>query len=131
MRFVPTILVCALISSACASPARQSVSAAPSDKCAAIADSTVAQAGLRIDHMPRPTGGLWTVPDSLRSGLPFRGEFVIDTSGRVEAGSIRVLESSNDDLSSFARARIAEMTWSPAEHHGCRIQYRVPFTIQR
>ena len=126
-----TVSTIALLALGCASPAPQAMSVPPTERCAAIADSALATAGLRIERMPRPVSGFWTVPDSLRSGLPFRGEFAIDTLGNVDPSSIKVFESSSDALSDFARSRLAKMTWSPAEHRGCRFRYRAPFTIPR
>ena len=47
-----------------------------------------------------------------------RLEFVIDTTGRVEAASIRILRSSHDAFETEARAALAGAVFRPARFSG-------------
>jgi protein TonB len=56
-------------------------------------------------------------------------EFVVDPQGRVEAGSIKVIETSHPDFAKAARAAVPAMRFSPARVNGraVRVLVRVPF----
>jgi len=56
-------------------------------------------------------------------------EFVVDVQGRVETGTIKVIESSHPGFATSARAAAPAMRFSPARVNGraVRVLVRVPF----
>ncbi|HEY0970873.1 MAG TPA: energy transducer TonB [Gemmatimonadales bacterium] len=58
--------------------------------------------------------------------------FVVDTTGRVEEGSIEVVESSHDLFTASVRRALAGMRFSPAEIGGRRVRQLVqqPFVFE-
>lgn len=73
-------------------------------------------------------------PDMLRSAS-VEGEvlvqFVVDTTGRVEVGSFRVVQSTHDQFTNSVRSAISNMRFRPAEIGGVRVRQLVqqPFAF--
>jgi TonB family protein len=73
-------------------------------------------------------------PDQLRaSGTEgaVLASFVVDTAGRVDAGTIRILESNNDAFSTSVRAALPSMRFVAAEVDGGKVKQlvQVPFVF--
>jgi periplasmic protein TonB len=74
-------------------------------------------------------------PEALRSaGVEgeVRLQFVVDTTGRVESGSVKVARSTNDLFASAARAAVPRMRFYPAEIGTRKVRQLVelPITFQ-
>lgn len=82
-----------------------------------------------------PGTGIPSYPEALRSaGVEgeVRLQFVVDTAGRVEGGSVKVSRATNDLFASAARAAIPRMRFYPAEIGGRKVRQLVelPLTFQ-
>jgi periplasmic protein TonB len=80
-------------------------------------------------HAPEPR-----YPDALRAaGITGNviTEFVVDTSGRAEPGSLVVLEATRDEFSEAVRAALPRFRFTPGELAGRRVRKRVrmPFAF--
>jgi TonB family protein len=69
----------------------------------------------------------WRIPDSLRS---IEGrvvlQWVIDTNGRVAAGSVRILSSSHPGFEAVAREWVIAQLWSPGRIDGRAVPVQSP-----
>lgn len=73
-------------------------------------------------------------PDQLRANATegaVLASFVVDTSGRVDAGTIRILESTNDAFTTSVRAALPSMAFVAAEVDGRKVKQLVqlPFVF--
>ena len=73
-------------------------------------------------------------PDMLRSGNvegEVLAQFVVDTTGRAEAGSLKILKSSHDLFIQSVRNALPQMRFIPAEVGGRKVKQLVqqPFTF--
>jgi protein TonB len=80
-----------------------------------------------IGDMPRPH-----YPDALRAaglGGHVLVQFVVDTTGRIEPQSVRVLESTHDLFARSVLAVLPRFRFQPAEVNGKRIRMaaQMPF----
>jgi protein TonB len=67
-------------------------------------------------------------PEALRSsgvGGEVTGQFVVDTLGRVETGSFKVLKATNDMFASAVRSHLPRMRFYPAEVGGRKVRQLV------
>lgn len=67
-------------------------------------------------------------PEALRSsgvGGEVTGQFVVDTLGRVEPGSFKVLKATNDMFASAVRSHLPRMRFYPAEVGGRKVRQLV------
>lgn len=67
-------------------------------------------------------------PEALRSsgvGGEVQAQFVVDTLGRIEAGSFKVQKSSNDLFASAVRSHLPRMRFYPAEVGGRKVRQLV------
>jgi protein TonB len=81
-----------------------------------------------------PGTGNLRYPDMLRSANvegEVLAQFVVDTTGRFEAGSFKVLKSSHDLFTSAVRSALPNMRFYPAEVGGRKVKQLVqqPFTF--
>jgi protein TonB len=81
-----------------------------------------------------PGTGNLRYPDMLRSANvegEVLAQFVVDTTGRVEAGSFKVLKSSHDLFTAAVRSALPNMRFYPAEVGGRKVKQLVqqPFTF--
>jgi protein TonB len=62
-------------------------------------------------------------------------EFVVDTTGRAEMDTFRVLRSSDEQFTQSVRTAVAELIFTPAELKGRKVrqlvQYPFIFTMAR
>jgi protein TonB len=58
-----------------------------------------------------------------------RAQFVVDTLGRVEHGSVRILETSHDQFSAAVRDALAGARFTPAEAGGHKVRQLVEQTF--
>lgn len=74
-------------------------------------------------------------PESMKHGTTTRGEvvaqFVVDTTGRADVGTFRVLRTTNAAFSDAARAGVSQARFYPAEiaHRRVRQLVQLPFTF--
>jgi len=89
-----------------------------------------------VEERPERIGGpMPRFPDLLRqAGIDGRVllEFVVDTAGHVERGSIKVLSSTNQLFEQPAREAIAESTFRPGKisGHPVRVRVQQPINFQ-
>jgi TonB family protein len=90
----------------------------------------------QVDQPARPDSGALTpsYPDSLfRAGVTGRviAEFVVDTAGRVEAGSVDLYDQSDARFADAVRATLARAHFQPAMRGGrpVRQSMQVPFVF--
>jgi protein TonB len=81
-----------------------------------------------------PGTGNLRYPDMLRSANvegEVLAQFVVDTTGRFEAGSFKVLKSSHDLFTAAVRSALPNMRFYPAEVGGRKVKQLVqqPFTF--
>ena len=81
-----------------------------------------------------PGTGNLRYPDMLRSSNvegEVLAQFVVDTSGRYESGSFKVLKSSHEQFTSAVRNALPNMRFYPAEVGGRKVKQLVqqPFTF--
>lgn len=69
---------------------------------------------------PRPRLEWEPTPGEITDGSCFRAdfEFVVDTLGIPEVGTVRVIRSTNPRFTEAARARIGAMRYTPAQRDG-------------
>jgi protein TonB len=82
-----------------------------------------------------PNGARPNYPETLRSaGVEgeVRAQFVVDTTGRAEPNSLKILGSSNDLFTAAVRSALPRMRFFPAEVGGRKVRQLVeqPFTFQ-
>jgi periplasmic protein TonB len=85
--------------------------------------------------MALPGSGSPRYPSMLQSaGIEgdVRAQFVVDTVGRVEPGSVRILESSHESFSQAVRDALARARFVPAEARGRKVRQLVeqPFSFK-
>lgn len=131
-------MVAALLAfAACAkAPAPESVPApvavAPSDGCAAIRDEFFADSLRRVDNLPAPVlkkGKL--VPEPIprpyprgvvgRNGAEFVVEVLVDTLGKADMKTFKVVKSSHAYLTRSLRSAFSKWTFEPSLRRGCRV----------
>ena len=77
---------------------------------------------------PIPSTQQVAFPEALRSsgvGGEVTGQFVVDTLGRVEPGSFKVLKATNDMFASAVRSHLPRMRFYPAEVGGRKVRQLV------
>ena len=84
--------------------------------------------------MPAPGNAPPRYPDMLRSANvegEVLAQFVVDTTGRYEAGSFKVLKSSHDLFTNAVKAALQNMNFYPAEVGGRKVKQLVqmPFVF--
>lgn len=103
-----------------------------------VTDQTYFEFQVEKQVVPAPGNQGPRYPDMLRSAN-VEGEvlvqFVVDTTGRVEHGSIKVLKSSHDLFTNAVRSALGGMRFYPAEIGGRRVKQLVQqpfnFTLTR
>ncbi len=81
-----------------------------------------------------PGSGHPAYPDALRSS-GVEGEalvqFIVDTTGRAEPASLKVLRATHDAFGQAVRSALPQMRFLPAEIGGCKVRMLVqqPFTF--
>ena len=107
---------------------------------AARGDSVYGPASLLVDRPAglEPGGAQPRYPEMLRrAGVTGRVvvRFVVDTAGRVEPGSVRVVESDHELFAQAVRAALPRLRFAPAEAGGRRVRQLVEmpfeFTLER
>jgi protein TonB len=85
------------------------------------------------DHSPKPN-----YPETLRSAQiegQVKAQFVVDTTGRADPGSLKILESTNDLFTAAVRSVLPRLRFFPAETGGRKVRQLVQlpfnFTINR
>lgn len=93
----------------------------------------------QVEKQVEPIGSTQQVafPEALRAsgvGGEVSAQFVVDTTGRIESGSFKVLKASNDLFASAVRSHIPRMRFYPAEVAGRKVrqlvQQQFVFNIQ-
>ncbi len=84
----------------------------------------------QVEKQVEPIGSTQQVafPEALRSsgvGGDVQAQFVVDTLGRVETGSFKVLKASNDLFGSAVRSHLPRMRFYPAEVGGRKVRQLV------
>lgn len=72
-------------------------------------------------------------PDALRRagiGGVVQLQFVVGTSGKVEASSVEVIESPAAALSAAAKRAVARVEFKPGMHHGVAVRSRVLLPVE-
>jgi protein TonB len=101
---------------------------------APVADQTYFEFQVEKQVAPAPGNRAPSYPDMLRSAN-VEGEvlvqFVVDTTGRVENGSIKILKSSHDLFTNSVRQALNSMRFYPAEIGGRKVKQLVqqPFNF--
>ena len=105
---------------------------------APVADQTYFEFQVEKQVAPAPGNRGPSYPDMLRSAN-VEGEvlvqFVVDTTGRVESGSVKILKSSHDLFTNSVRNALNSMRFYPAEIGGRKVKQLVQqpfnFTLTR
>jgi len=82
---------------------------------------------------PRPSNPAPRYPDMLRSANvegEVLAEFVLDTTGRPNMETFKVLKSSHDDFSEAVRKSLPNMVFYPAEVGGKKVKQVVQMPFQ-
>jgi periplasmic protein TonB len=90
--------------------------------------SQVEKPALPRDHNPNPKYP--SVLENSRTEGTVLAQFVVDTLGRADMGTLKVLESSNDLFSSSVRAAIQQWRFYPAEAGGRRVKQIVQLPLK-
>ena len=106
----------------------------------ATAPSTGVMNDLQVDRQVSVLSGYRTprYPEALRAaGIEetLNASFVVDTSGRVESGSLEIPDAKHAAFIAAVREALAKARFRPAESHGRRVRQRVVqafvFSLQR
>ena len=103
-----------------------------------VGDQTYFEFQVEKQVAPAPGNAAPRYPDMLRSAN-VEGEvlvqFVVDTTGRVESGSLKILKTSHDLFTNSVRQALASMRFYPAEIGGRKVKQLVQqpfnFTLTR
>ncbi len=113
-------------------PAPVAVAVAPADGCAAIRNEFFADSLHRVDNLPTPVlkkGKL--VPEPIprpypkgvigRNGAEFVVEVLVDTLGKADMKTFKVIKSTHAYLTRSLRTAFSKWTFEPSLRRGCRV----------
>jgi TonB family protein len=86
-----------------------------------------------VDEKPSVLTGQLVYPELLRQagmGGHVTVQAVIDTTGRVEPTSVRILQSSNPGFEQAARSYVLKALWRPGRSHGRAVRVLVNIPIE-
>ena len=129
------VTVVVLAATACASRSREpetrnaQMIAAPTDSCVVAREEAAANPRLDVDRVPTPVR---MQPPPIRTPVPrtalrrdgsstLRVEVLVDTLGKPDMSTFRVIESTSAWLTTGARTAIAQWTFEPALRYGCKV----------
>lgn len=125
--------VVAAAAGACASAATRTQNAQllapPADSCVLAREDAAADPHLEVERVPTPVR---MVPPPIRRPVPrtavrrdgssvLRVEVLVDTLGKPDMTTFKVLESTSAWLTTGARTAIAQWTFEPALRSGCKV----------
>lgn len=102
---------------------------APADRCALAREDAALDPRLDVEKVPSPVE---MKPAPIRTPVPrsalrrdgssvIKVEVLVDTLGRPDMSTFKVLESSSAWFTTGARNAIAKWTFTPAERDGCKV----------
>jgi outer membrane biosynthesis protein TonB len=129
------LLIAPLIVAACASGARPAAGTdarlitTPIDKCVLAREDAAADPRLDVEKVPVPVK---MDPAPIRPRVPrnalrrdgssvIKVEVLVDTLGKPDMTTFKVIESSHAWFTTGAKAAIAKWTFEPAERDGCKV----------
>jgi outer membrane biosynthesis protein TonB len=124
------IIVAAAVLSACAPRKRDAqLLAAPADSCVIARENAAADPRLEVERVPTPVR---MVPAPIRRNPPrgalrpdgssvLRVEVLVDTLGKPDMTTFKVLESTSAWLTTGVRQAITAWTFEPALLYGCKV----------
>jgi hypothetical protein len=103
--------------------------APPTDRCTLAREDAALDPRLDVERVPAPVE---MKPAPIRRPVPrnvlrrdgssiIRVEVLVDTLGKPDMTTFKVLESSNAWFTTGARSAIAKWTFTPAEREGCKV----------
>ncbi len=103
--------------------------AAPADSCVLAREDAAADPRLEVERVPTP---VQMVPPPIRRPIPasalrrdgsssLKVEVLVDTLGKPDMTTFRVIESTSAWLTTGARQAIARWTFEPALRNGCKV----------
>jgi len=116
--------------SACAPKTRNAqLLAPPTDSCVIARENAAADPRLEVERVPTPTA---MTPPPIRRNPPrgalrpdgssiLRVEVLVDTLGKPDMTTFKVLESTSAWLTTGAQQAIARWTFEPALLYGCKV----------
>lgn len=131
-------MLVALAAAGCASASRRTApeetvaTVASGDGCAAIRDEFFADSLRRVERLPAPIlrkGRLVPAPIPRpyprgvvgRDGAEFIVEVLVDTTGRADMRTFRVVKSTHAYITRSLRTAFAKWTFEPALRRGCKV----------
>lgn len=122
----------AAIAVACASAPRTRDAqqlAAPADSCELVREDAALDPRLEVERVPTP---IRMVPPPVRQPIPrtalrrdgsssLKVEVLVDTLGKPDMKTFKVIESTSAWLTTGARQAIAQWTFEPALRMGCKV----------
>ncbi len=133
-RFTAPALVAgaALLAAACASAPKTrnaQLLAPPADSCVIARENAAANPRLDVERVPTPVR---MQPPPIRRPVPrtavrpdgssvLKIEVLVDTLGKADMTTFRVLESTSQWLSTGVRTAVAQWTFEPALLNGCKV----------
>lgn len=130
-----TALAAVLAVSACAARTAEpearnaQILAPPTDSCVLAREEAAADPRLDVERVPTPVR---MVPPPIRTPVPrsalrrdgsssLKVEVLVDTLGKPDMSTFRMIESTSAWLTTGARNAIAQWTFEPALRNGCKV----------
>lgn len=129
---VPAIVVVAVIAAACAAAPRTrdaAMIAPPADSCVLARENAALDPRLEVERVPTP---IRMQPPPIRRPVPrtalrrdgssaLKVEVLVDTLGKPDMTTFKVIESTSAWLTTGARTALARWTFEPALLNGCKV----------
>jgi len=128
----PAIIVIAAVAAACASAPRArdaALLAPPADSCVLARENAALDPRLEVERVPTP---IRMEPPPIRRPVPrtalrrdgsssLKVEVLVDTLGKPDMTTFKVIESTSAWLTTGARTAISRWTFEPALLNGCKV----------